>query len=106
MAITIDELWSKLEKLEVELREARDVLKGLAQPKPVTWEEWEASRRERVRRETEEMRPVVDAMFKRWGIQKDIKPIPAEQLHLQMLSSGIKPEDKMLSRAIIEMREE
>jgi hypothetical protein len=52
------------------------------------------------------MRPVVDAMFKRWGIQKDIKPIPAEQLHLQMLSSGIKPEDKMLSRAIIEMREE
>ena len=106
MAITIDELWSKLEKLEVELREVRDVLKGLAQPNPVMWEEWEASRRERVRRETEEMRPVVDAMFKQWGIQKEMKPIPTEQLQLQMLSYGIKPEDNILSRTIIEMREE
>ncbi len=34
------------------------------------------------------------------------EPIGAEKLQARMLASGIKPEDNILSRGIIEMREE
>ena len=72
----------------------------------VTRQEWEVSRRERIRRETEEMHTGVDALFERWGIPEDLEAIPAEQLQQMMVEGGINPEDNVLSRAVVEMREE
>jgi hypothetical protein len=45
-----------------------------------------------------------DKAMEQMGIR--CEPIPAEELQQRMLDHGIKPEDNLLSRAIIEMREE
>ena len=50
----------------------------------------------------------LDAAWARVKEQMGIhgEPIGAEKLQARMLASGIKPEDNILSRGIIEMREE
>ncbi|MDQ3815956.1 MAG: hypothetical protein M3347_18760 [Armatimonadota bacterium] len=53
----------------------------------------------------EPLRKAVDELFERMGIA-DVEPIGAEKLQEQMRQHGIKPEDCIGSRGIIEMREE
>ncbi len=53
----------------------------------------------------EKLRQAVDALFERMGIA-DVEPIGAEELQRRMREDGIKAEDNILSRGIIEMREE
>jgi hypothetical protein len=52
----------------------------------------------------EKLKEWLDEWFKQMGI--DIQPIGAEQLQEMMLKEGIRPEDNIASRGIIEMREE
>jgi hypothetical protein len=49
--------------------------------------------------------PDFTAMFKRMGIEH-VQPIGTEKLQELMRQDGIKPEDNIFSRGIIEMREE
>jgi len=53
----------------------------------------------------EPLRRAFDELFEQMGIE-DKEPIGIEALHERMLKSGIRPEDNLLSRGIIEMREE
>jgi len=50
----------------------------------------------------------LNIMFNKWFEQTGITNIPigAEKLQKTMLKGGIKPEDNLLSKGIIEMREE
>ena len=52
----------------------------------------------------EKLKKGLDEVFKQMGI--DIQPIGAEELQEMMLKEGIRPEDNIGSRGIIEMREE
>jgi hypothetical protein len=58
--------------------------------------------------EAERAHAEVEAAWARAKEQMGIRgePIGAEKLRERMLASGIKPEDNILSRGIIEMREE
>jgi hypothetical protein len=96
----------KVERLAKELAAVQLELEQLRPVKPLTPEEWWAARRAQVRAENERLLPLMDALFERWGIPKDMEPIPAEQLQQMMVECGIKPKDNVFSRAIIEMREE
>jgi hypothetical protein len=50
------------------------------------------------------LREIVDRAFRGMGITG--APIPAEELQRMMLSEGVRPEDNILSRGLIDMREE
>jgi len=52
----------------------------------------------------EKLKKWFDEWFKQMGI--DVQPIGAEKLQEMMLKEGIRPEDNIASRGIIEMREE
>jgi hypothetical protein len=52
----------------------------------------------------EKLKEWLDEWFEQMGI--DVQPIGAEQLQEMMLKEGIRPEDNILSKGIIEMREE
>lgn len=49
--------------------------------------------------------PDLNAMLKSMGIE-DCEPIGAEQLQQRLLAEGIRPEENVFSRGIIDMREE
>jgi hypothetical protein len=51
------------------------------------------------------LREAVDQFFTRLGIA-DLEPPSAEELQERMRQKGVKPEDNLFSRGIIEMREE
>jgi hypothetical protein len=94
MATTIEELEKRVAALERELRYLRREF-GI-------WTPGETPA------EARESQAEVDAAWARvkeeLGIHGD--PIGPEKLQERMLASGIKPEDNLLSRGIIEMREE
>jgi hypothetical protein len=50
------------------------------------------------------LRPLIIKTFKEMGIDKE--PIGAEKVQEMMLACGVRPEDNLFSRGIIEMREE
>jgi len=52
----------------------------------------------------EELGKWLDEWFRHIGV--DVHPIGAEKLQEMMLKEGVHPEDNILSRGIIEMREE
>jgi hypothetical protein len=52
----------------------------------------------------EKLKKWLDEWFKQMGI--DVQPIGAEKLQEMMLKEGIRPEDNILSKGIMEMREE
>ena len=51
------------------------------------------------------LKEAFDDLMRQMGIE-NTQPIPAEELQERMRQHGIKPEDRILSRGIIEMREE
>lgn len=51
------------------------------------------------------LREAFESLMRQMGIE-DMSPVPAEEVQEQMLKHGVRPEDRLLSRGIIEMREE
>jgi hypothetical protein len=94
MATTIEDLEKRVAALERELRYLRREL-GI-------WTPGETPE------EAAESQAAVDAAWARVKEQLGIQgePIGAEKLQAMMLAEGIKPEENILSRGIIEMREE
>lgn len=104
MAVTITELAVKLQRLEDELTEARRELAQLKSAQPLTPEEGWAARLVQVRASNEKLQPLIDAAFDKMGVSNE--PVSAEAVQEAMAASGIKPEENLLSRGIIAMREE
>ncbi|HJT78508.1 MAG TPA: hypothetical protein VJ739_14990 [Gemmataceae bacterium] len=102
MATTLEDLEKRLAAVEQELARVRQLLE------PPSADETPAERGARMIREAKRSQAAVSAAWEKameqMGIQGE--PIPAEELQQRMLDHGIKPEDNLLSRGIIEMREE
>jgi hypothetical protein len=94
MTTTMEELEKRVAALERELNYLRQEL-GI-------WTPGETPA------ESERAQAEVEAAWARVKEELGIhgEPIGAEKLRERMLASGIKPEDNILSRGIIEMREE
>ncbi len=102
MSITIEELEKRLAGLEtevVQLRDCLEQLKGsparLGDDIPMIWE---------ARANQPAISAAAAKAFEKMGITGE--PIGAEELQERMRASGIKPEDNLLSREILAMREE
>jgi hypothetical protein len=104
MAVTIDQLRMKVERIEGELAEARRELEELSPAEPLISEEWWAARVARVRAENERRRPLIDRVFEEMGIVGE--PVGAEKVQEMIAACEVKPEENLFSQGIIEMREE
>lgn len=105
METTVTELAARLQRIENEVAEARRELSQLKlDQKKQTPEEWRAARLAQVIAANEKLRPAIDAVLAEMGISGP--PIGAERVQEIIASHGIKPEENLLSRGIIEMREE
>jgi hypothetical protein len=94
MTTTIEELEKRVVALEREVSYLRQQL-GIWTPGQTLVES---------ERDHEEIKAIWARVLEQLGIHGE--PIGAEKLRERMLASGIKPEDNMLSRGIIEAREE
>jgi hypothetical protein len=111
MAVTIDELKERVARLEWELSQVSAALDELARETG----EAEAPEPQPARRDplagirftdTRALQPVIDKAFAEMGIditQPAVDPVEVQEL---MLREGVRPEDNLGSRAIIEAREE
>ncbi len=97
MAMTIEMIQERLEKLESEVALLGEQLNQLLTP--------QASLSPTIRFvDKEKLRPIVDKVFEAMGIHGE--PIGAEKVQEMIAACGVKPEDNLFSRGIIEMREE
>ena len=100
MAMTIEMLQERLEKLESEVAQLREqlnpLLAGQTSPSPPSLRDLFVDKAK--------LRPIVDKVFEEMGIHGE--PIGAEELQKMMAACGVKPEENIFSRGIIEMREE
>jgi hypothetical protein len=104
MAVTIDQLRVKVERIEQELAEVRRELEELSPAELLKSEEWWAARVARVQAENERLRPLINRVFEEMGIVGE--PIGAEKVQEMIAACGVEPEENLFSRGIIEMREE
>ena len=101
----ITKLLIKIDQLEWDLAEVKKELEKLQAPfmKSLTPEERQVARSARVRAQNERLRPSIE---KALGKPDPNAEIPtAEELQKLLLADGIKPEENLGSRAIIEERE-
>jgi hypothetical protein len=105
MVSAIMELIIKVEKLEWDLAEVKKELVKLQAPlmKSLTPEERKAIRLARVRAQRERLRPSIEKALGQ--PDPDVEILTAEELQQLLLEEGVKPEDNLCSRAIIEERE-
>jgi len=105
MISTIAELIIKIEQLEWDLAEVKKKLVKLQVPlmKSLTPEERKAVRLARVQAQRERLRPSIEKALGK--PDSDIEIPTAEELQQLLLEEGVKPEDNLGSRAIIEERE-
>ncbi len=101
MAITLEALAKRVDELEQEVAELKQ---RDAAPRQ------DESELQRVIRELgygtsnrDEVIAIAKRVFRGMGIPED-PPMTIEELHRSMLASGIRPEDNILSRGIIEAR--
>lgn len=101
----VTKLIIKLEQLEWDLAEVKKELVKLqaSAMKSLTPEERKAVRLARVQAQTERLRPSIEKVFGKPDANAD--NLTAEELQQLLLEEGIKPEDNLGSRAIIEERE-
>ena len=101
----ITKLLIKIDQLEWDLAEVKKELEKLQAPfmKPLTPEERLAARSARVRAQNERLRPSIEKALEKPDSNAEIPT--AEELQKLLLEDGIKPEENLGSRAIIEERE-
>lgn len=105
MIPTITKLIIKIEQLEWDLAEVKKELEKIQAPlmKSLTPEERKAVKVARSRSQRDRLRPSIeDALGKP---DPDVEIPTAEELQQLQLKEGVKPEDNIGSRAIIEERE-
>jgi hypothetical protein len=102
MSLTLAEMEQRLLLLEQEVRALRERLEG----PPIS--ETPAERGARMLREAKRTQAQLAAGWAKAMEQMGISgsPVPPEKLREMMAACGIKPEDNLFSRAILEMREE
>ncbi len=105
MSVNVIELEAKLMWLEDEVAEALRQVREIMLTRELTPEEWRDARLERVRAENERLRPFLDEALQGM-ILTDEEPPSAEELQELIVASGVKPEDNLFSKMLIEMREE
>ena len=102
MATSLSAIEQRMEQIERELARLRQLVE-----RPFH-EETPAERGtrllEQARRDKPRLRAQIAKAFEAMGIRGE--PIPPERLREMMLDCGVRPEDNLLSRGIIEMREE
>ena len=105
MIPAITKLIIKIEQLEWELAEVKKELEKLQSPlmKSFTPEERKAVRLARVQAQRERLRLSIEKALGK--LDPDVETLTAEELQQLLLEEGIKPEDNLGSRAIIEERE-
>ena len=105
MAPTITKLIIKIEQLEWELAEVKKELVKLqaSEMKLLTPEERKAARSVRIRAQRKRLRPSIKKTLEK--PDSDAETLTAEELQQLLLDEGVKPEDNIGSRAIIEERE-
>ena len=101
----ITKLLIKIEQLEWDLAEVKKELEALQAPfmKSLTPEERQAARLARVKAQNKRRRPLIEKALGK--PDPDAKIPTAEELQQLLLEEGVKPEDNLGSRAIIEERE-
>ena len=103
MSTTLDQLESRLAALEQEMAELRELVI------PKSTEEMAAERGARTlaqaKRDKLRLKALAEEVFAKMGIPK-LPPVPPEQLRAMMAADGVKAEDNIFSRGIMEMREE
>ena len=101
----ITKLLIKIEQLEWDLAEVKKELEALQVPlmKSLTPEERQAARLARVKAQNKRRRPLIEKALGK--PDPDAKVPTAEELQQLLLEEGVKPEDNLGSRAIIEERE-
>ena len=110
MAVTVEALREKIAHIQQELAEVSAALDEIATPPAPGGDVVPRSGAEVLAslgfRSSRELQPLIDKAFAEMGI--DITgPAPTpEEVQQLMLREGVKPEDNIGSRAIIEMREE
>jgi hypothetical protein len=104
MAMTVEELERRVLALEQDVRTLK------CQLAPPKGEETPAQRGQRMFREAVESQPAITAamaeLMAKLGVPPDLGPVDLEQLHRDMIASGINPDDCIFSREIIAMRDE
>ena len=102
MSATLEDLEKRLAKLEEEVASLRQLV---ARPR---FDETPAERGARMIREAALSQPQMAAAWAKALQEMGItgEPVGAEKLQEMMAACGIKPEDNVLSREIIAMREE
>lgn len=105
MIPTITQLIIKVEQLEWDLAEVKKELIKLQAPlmKSLTPEEFQAARLARVQAQNERRRSSIEKALGK--PDPDAETLTAEELQQLQLEEGVKPEDNIGSRAIIEERE-
>ncbi len=105
MIPAITKLIIKVEQLEWDLAEIKAELVKLqaSAMKSMTPEERKAVRLARVRAQNERLRPSIEKALGK--PDPDAEILTAEELQQLLLEEGVKPEDNIGSRAIIEERE-
>lgn len=103
----LDEVTSQLR----ELRAALEQLPDVAEEGPadlVADQRGKENTTDRLRAvrfvDKEKLQPIVDKAFAEMGVRGE--PIGAEKVQEMIAACGVKPEDNILSRGIIDMREE
>ncbi len=102
MAVPLEMLKEKIAHIQQELAEVSAALDEMATAQPATKPNPLAGIKFA---DKEPLRKAFDELFARMGISH-VKPIGAEELQKRMMAAGVKPEDCIGSRGIIEMREE
>jgi hypothetical protein len=107
MATTIEELAQRVESLEREVSILREAIeqtrRGPADLPPIRTREWFPGIRVI---DHESLVPHMDRAFKQMGIDLSQPAMTGEQVQEKLLHEGVRPEDRLLSRGIIEAREE
>lgn len=106
MSLSIMQVEANLMRLEAEVAEALRQVREIKLTQELAPAEWRAARLARVRAENEGLRPYIEKVFKEMGIATDEEPLSAEEIQELIVAEGVKPEDNLFSRTLIEMREE
>jgi hypothetical protein len=101
MTATLEELQQRVEKLEQELATLRALY---LPPLDETPAQHGARLLAQARFEAPRLQALAAKVLEEMGIRGE--PVPPEELRRMMAEAGIKPEENLFSRGIVEMREE